>query len=58
MLNLLEIGTNSMRASLYIYYNLKEQDTTKEGVSDSESDKIWFDVRDPSPEDLKIIAKE
>ena len=42
----------------YIYYNSKGIRYDQKGSSDSEPDKTWIDISDPSPEDLRTIAKE
>jgi magnesium transporter len=47
-----------LRAKRYIYYNSKGTRYKKEGELDSESDKIWIDISDPSTEDLQTIGKE
>ncbi len=47
-----------MQAKQHIYYNSKGIRKEQVRSSDSESDKLWIDICDPSPEDLQSIAKE
>ena len=47
-----------MQAKQHIYYNSKGIRKEQVKSSDSESDKLWIDICDPSPEDLQSIAKE
>lgn len=48
----------SLQAKRYIYYNAKGIKTEQDGSSVNDSDKLWIDISDPSPQDLKSIAKE
>jgi len=47
-----------LQAKQHIYYNSKGIRKEQVRSSDSESDKLWIDICDPSPEDLQSIAKE
>jgi magnesium transporter len=47
-----------LQANQHIYYNSKGIRKEHVRSSDSESDKLWIDICDPSPEDLQSIAKE
>ena len=47
-----------MRAKQNLYYNSKGIRNEHVGSSDSESDKLWIDISDPSPEDLQSISTE
>ena len=47
-----------MQAKQHIYYNSKGIRKEQVRSSDSESDKLWIDICDPSPGDLQSIAKE
>jgi magnesium transporter len=47
-----------LQANQHIYYNSKGIRKEHVRSSDSESDKLWIDLCDPSPEDLQSIAKE
>ena len=47
-----------MQGKRYIYYNAKGIKTEQDGSSVNDSDKLWIDISDPSPQDLKYIAKE
>jgi magnesium transporter len=47
-----------LRAKQHIYYNSKGIRYNQEGALDSEPDKIWIDISDPSTEDIQTIAKE
>ncbi|WP_458721149.1 magnesium transporter CorA family protein [Candidatus Nitrosocosmicus sp. R] len=47
-----------MQAKQHIYYNSKGIRKEQVRSSGSESDKLWIDICDPSPEDLQSIAKE
>ena len=47
-----------MQAKQHIYYNSKGIRKEQVRSSDSESDKLWIDICDPSPEDLQSIARE
>ena len=49
-----------MQAKQLIYYNSNgiRKEQVRSSDSESESDKLWIDICDPSPEDLQSIAKE
>jgi magnesium transporter len=58
MLFSLQSEIRSLPMKRYIYYNSKGVRNEQKGSSASESDKLWIDISDPSPEDLQSIAKE
>jgi len=47
-----------LQAKQHIYYNSNGIRKKQIRSSDSESDKLWIDICDPSPQDLQSIAKE
>ena len=49
---------NPCERSKILYYNSKGIRNEQVGSSDSETDKLWIDISDPSPEDLQSISKE
>ena len=47
-----------MRTKQQIYYNSNGIRTEQKGASDLQSNKLWIDISNPSPDDLQSIAKE
>ncbi len=47
-----------MQKKQYIYYNSRGIRNDQDGSLDPQSDKLWIDISDPSPEDLQSITKE
>jgi magnesium transporter len=48
----------SLQTKRYIYYNQEGIKTEQNSPAFNDTDKLWIDISDPSPQDLKSIAEE